>query len=583
MPICKPSRTPRPQRSILMGIGILMVALLACRSKSRREEPGANPSSAAAPEPANLVEVNFVYGSEKKAWLSDAIKAFNRSPAASSAEMTVRVNGIASGSGAIVDEIVEGITKPDAWSPASDIFRPMLNDAWTKKHGAISGKVVAPEGKSLALSPVVIAIWKPMAKALGWPDKAIGWSDILELSKNPKGWASIGHSEWGLFKLGHTHPEHSNSGLMAVLAEAYAAVGKTRDLTAADLASPKTLGFLEDIEGSIVHYGKSTGFFAEKMLARGPRFLSAAVLYENLVVDAYVQPEFKDRELDLVAIYPKEGTFWIDNPYIVLDAPWVSAKKKRAAERFRDYLLSKAVQTEALTRYGFRPADPGIPTTAPLDAAHGVDPKQPKTLLAAPDPELVRKLLEAWRKTKKTVDLEFVFDRSGSMRGEPLRNAKQGAREFVGLLDGRDRVATVFFNHLVPAVAEPRSVAEARQELLDAIDGTFAEGGTALYDAISVSHQKLEASAREQPKRMHALVVLSDGRDESSKGSLHQLITRISPSAETATAVRIFTVAYGSGADPAVLAQVAEASGGAPFKGDERSIRQIYQDLAAFF
>ena len=32
-----------------------------------------------------------------------------------------------------------------------------------------------------------------MAKALGWPDKPIGWSDILKLSTDNKAWASYGY------------------------------------------------------------------------------------------------------------------------------------------------------------------------------------------------------------------------------------------------------------------------------------------------------------------------------------------------------------------------------------------------------
>jgi Ca-activated chloride channel family protein len=371
---------------------------------------------------------------------------------------------------------------------------------------------------------------------------------------------------------------------MAVLAEAYAAIGETRGLSKKQLDDKKTLAFLESIEASIVHYGKSTGFFADKMLKRGPRFLSAAVVYENLVIDSYVRPEYRDRELDLVAIYPKEGTFWIDNPIIVLDAPWVDAKKKKAAAVFQKYLLSKDVQTQAMQKFGFRPSDPGIAMTAPLDAAHGVDPKQPKTLLETPEPDLVAAALQTWTKTKKTVDLMFVFDRSGSMRGEPLRQAKAGASEFMKLLDDRDRVSLVLFNHEVPdPIAEPVPLGSERQRLLDTIDGTFADGGTALYEAIQAGHTRLAGAAKADPKRMHALVVLTDGRDENSKITLDDLKQTITTGEEQGTSVRLFTIAYGSGADANVLGDIAEAGGGTLFQGNASTIRQIYRDLAAFF
>ena len=98
------------------------------------------------------------------------------------------------------------------------------------------------------LSPVVIAMWKPMAEAIGWGKKPIGWSDILALAANQKGWEAYGYPQWGQFKFGHTHPQYSNSGLISLFAEVYAANGKTAGLTLADVEKPHTAEFVEGIE-----------------------------------------------------------------------------------------------------------------------------------------------------------------------------------------------------------------------------------------------------------------------------------------------------------------------------------------------
>ena len=567
------------------------VALPACKKpasdSSEGSSGGAGTTSTRSGDgkKARVVELVFAYGSEKKAWLEDAIATFNDSPEARTDSFTIRIKGVAQGSGTALTDIVEGVVKPHLWSPASDFYRALLTRAWTAKVGA-AGSVadIASDSKPLVLSPVVIAMWKPMAEALGWPDKPIGWSDILALSADKQGWASRGHAEWGQFKLGHTHPEFSNSGLLSVLAEAYAAAGKTTGLAAEDLASAQTRKFLEEIEGSIIHYGKSTGFFADKMLQRGPSYLSAAVVYENLVIDSYKRPEYRDREMDLVAIYPKEGTFWIENPMVILDAPWVTEEHKKAGAAFRDYLLGKPMQTRAMTEYGFRPSDPAIAIAAPLDAEHGVDPKQPTTLLDVPDSNVLDGALETWKQVKKTVDLVFVFDRSGSMSGAPLRNAKQGALDFMSLLDPRDRVAIVMFNHKVESpIRDPVPVGANRAALQKKIDSTFADGGTALYDAIAAAHGKLKGAAARDAKRIFALVVMTDGLDESSSMKYEALTRAIAPPAEQAIAVKLFTIAYGNAADKNALAAIAEAGGGASFTGDLGSIRQIYRDLAAFF
>ncbi|MFZ5891085.1 MAG: extracellular solute-binding protein [Myxococcota bacterium] len=574
---------------------LLLTVFIACKRQApsgaskpeaeivRTQARGESRGEAQAKVPT--VAVSFAYGSEKKSWLSDAIKRFNESAQKLPSGEVVRIDGQAVGSGAAVEDLVDGTTKPHAWAPASSMYRENLNRAWTARQGAIGGgKDLAQEGKSLALSPVVLAMWKPMAQALGYPDKPIGWAEVLALSKDPEGWSRRGHPEWGAFKFGHTHPAFSNSGTLSVLAEAYAALGKTRGLELSALQSPKLKPYLESIEQAVVHYGKSTGFFADKMLSRGPSFLSAAVLYENLVVESYARPEFQSREFDVVCVYPKEGTFWIDNPFYVLDAPWSTEAHRAGAQLFRDFLLSAEEQTRAMTNFGFRPADPKIALAAPLDAAHGVNPKEPQTLLEVPSAEVVDAALRLWESVKKTVDISFVFDRSGSMAGDPLKLAKQGATDFMQQLNERDRVSVLMFNDKVPEPNAPVPVGDGREQLKQRVADTFAQGGTALYDAIAKAHGALAETAKQNPNRIFAIVVLSDGKDEHSKLGLGQLKERLKlPVEATEPPIRLFTIAYGAGADTRILEDLAEAAGGATFKGDVTSIRQVYRDLAAFF
>ena len=89
---------------------------------------------------------------------------------------------------------------------------------------------MAGRGTPLMNTPLTIAMPKPMADALGYPQKPIGWADILTLTKDPQGWATYGHPEWGPFRLGKTNPNFSTSGLSALIAQNYAAAGKTRRL-----------------------------------------------------------------------------------------------------------------------------------------------------------------------------------------------------------------------------------------------------------------------------------------------------------------------------------------------------------------
>ena len=156
------------------------------------------------------------------------------------------------GSGEAMTELLSGKRKAHIVSPASGAFIELANAESQDKQGI----ALVGETRNLVLSPVVIAMWKPMAEALGWSKKPVGWSDILALADNPQGWAAHGFPQWGKFKFGHTHPEHSNSGLISLLAEVYAATGKTRGLTLEDVDSHDTRHFLQSIEKSVVHYGR---------------------------------------------------------------------------------------------------------------------------------------------------------------------------------------------------------------------------------------------------------------------------------------------------------------------------------------
>ena len=48
-------------------------------------------------------------------------------------------------------------------------------------------------------------------------------------------------------------------------------------------------------------------------------------------------------------------------------------------------------------------------------------------------------------------------------------------------------------------------------------------------------------------------------------------------------AVKVFTIAYGEGADPTVLSSIADAGRGSAAKGGEGDITGVFRDMAAFF
>ncbi|HEX3479849.1 MAG TPA: VWA domain-containing protein [Kofleriaceae bacterium] len=557
---------------MIAGVVAAALAALAAGCKQEAARPGSssagNPSTGPS---ADQVELSLLYGSEKKTWLDEQVKAFNASQTRTAGGKRIRVTARPIGSGEATAAILGGTQQPVVYSPASGAYVTLLNQAWQSRDGHT--RPIAPAGEPLVLSPIVIAMWKPMAQVLGWPGKPIGWADILAVSRDPAGWGKYDHPEWGAMKLGHTHPEYSNSGLLSALAIAYAGARTTRGLTAAAL--PAVEPFMAGVEDAIVHYGTSTGFFGDKMIERGPSYLSAAVLYENLVIESYA----RQRSLDLVAIYPQEGTFWSDHPYCVLDAPWVTAEQRDAAGVFLAFLKARPQQERAMA-LGFRPVDPAIKIGAPIDAAHGVDPQQPQTLLEVPDGPTLEALLAAWRRTKKPADVVLVFDKSGSMAGRPLDEAKRGARAFLATLDDRDQVTLMFFDRQVYPPFGPRELGKARAELESRIDGISAGGDTALYDATLAAKGLLEARRKEQVRRIRAVLVMTDGADTNSSHSLDATVKGLHGEDG---GIAVFTLGYGDEPNQAALGAIAKAGAGSFSRGDVDTIVAVFRDLASFF
>jgi Ca-activated chloride channel family protein len=563
----------RWMRAVATALVVLAVTLLACRGG--KQEGGASGDSGPAADRGRVLDLLFTYGSEKEEWIREVTDRFNAAGLRTSEGKRIVVEAVPQGSGEAVDDLLSGARRAHLTSPASEAFIKLGNAQSRVK----TGRDLVGETRSLVVSPVVIALWRPMAEALGWGRQPIGWSDILALARDPQGWAEHGHPEWGAFRFGHTHPEYSNSGLISLLAEVYAATGKTTGLSLEDVRLPSTAEYLAGIESSVVHYGSSTGFFGKRMFEGGPSYLSAAVLYENMVIESTRQK----LQFPVVAIYPKEGTFWSDHPVGIVQRDWVTAEHRAAAQVYIDYLLARPQQEKAL-QYGFRPADVEIPLGAPFDAAHGVDPKEPQTTLEVPPVEVIDAVLGLWRQNKKRSDVALVLDTSGSMREEDrLEHARGGAEQLVALLGDGDVFSLLTFNSEPRwAFQQVRLGAAARQQAVATLRGLFPAGGTALYDSTALAYEVAAQAARRDPGRIHAIVVLTDGEDTDSSLTLPALLDRIR-AGEEGGGLRVFTIGYGGSSQKEVLEQIADASRAKFYEGAPQNIRAVFREIATFF
>lgn len=290
-----------------------------------------------------------------------------------------------------------GKPRPDVWTPAASTWVELLVQGLASKPGQVG---VPADSPSLAHSPLVIAMPEQMGGVLNWPQRQLGWSDVLNLQRDPNAWSSRGHSDWGSFKLGQTDPTISTSGLHAFIGIFSAAV-EIRDqisapetLSAPDISDPSVLNFVTQVEHGVIHYTDTVSTFLDQLRTAGDLSYVSAVAMEEQEVWQYNSGTPKVR---LVAMYPREGTLFADHPYVVLTAPWMDSRKLVAAAAFRDFLLSQD-QQRSFQKHGFR--DHSVPFAVPdatvIDQANGLLASQPAVTLAEPAPVVLQDIEQAW-------------------------------------------------------------------------------------------------------------------------------------------------------------------------------------------
>ncbi len=417
-----------------------------------------------------------------------------------------------------------------------------------------------------------------MAQALGYP-KPLGWADLAKLSADPKGWASLGHEEWGSFKWGHAHPE-ANSGFLTVVAAVYAQAKKTQGLTVADLKSPALVAYLKTLEHSVEHYGLSSVWIDSFMREKGPAYLSAAVQYENAIIEG--NRRTKNTPFKIVASYPKEGTFITQHPVAIPQGDWMTDERKAAAQKFIDYLLKPETQGLAMS-LGVRPILSSVTVEGPFTAEWGVQAEPPKIpSFEVPGDDILKRITDLWLDAKKPASVMMLIDTSGSMNGEAMNKAKEGAVSFIERMHGKDELEVRTFNHqirqLQPAALVSASGEAARQK----ISGLFADGGTHLYEVIKGAALDWNERKKKQPGRHYGIVLMTDGQDEGSQISRADLMD-ILPKGDNPETIKIFTIAYGAKADKLFLKELSNKSNARSFESDTSNIRRVYQELSANF
>ncbi len=167
----------------------------------------------------------------------------------------------------------------------------------------------------------------------------------------------------------------------------------------------------------------------------------------------------------------------------------------------------------------------------------------------------VEQTVDTFLEAVTPVSIILALDASGSMK-KVAETAKAAAGRFVDALRGEDQLGLVLF---ADRSAFAHDLGTAREPTHAAIAKYEASGGTALYDALADSLERLKTA-----EGRRAIVVVTDGRDEDNPGTgpgSRRTFEQVLEYAREVDAA-IFSIGVGKNVDRPVLEALAAASGG---------------------
>ena len=509
------------------------------------------------PAPAP-VTITFVYTVDASALLQRPIADFNRAHITVDGHRVI-VDGVALSSGEAERGIERGSTRPDIWMPASSLWTELLNG-----HQDVPWVTNQP---SFVHSPQVVAIWQPLARRLGWPDRPVRVNDLLALARTDPN-----------YRFGHTNPDFSTSGITALIAEYAVAAGHTAGgLTRADVSAASTTGPVRRQEARIVHYGDTASAFLDQMAHYRQRYASWVITQEASLVrfnadHAGVRPP-------LVAIYPSDGTYLADYPLTVMSpaAPWFDPLSHAAGVRFRQWLFDN-VTAKQVASQGFRSGPISQQALPPVDRRHGANP-DPPAVLPLPPPDVVDRIQQAWPLVRRPADIGLVVD-ARCLVPDGGRSAESGVSTLLDGFSQRDRVGLWTAEKTARERVAPDRLGRVGEDLRMQVEAMTPTSTTALFDAVAAARDGIAGLSGRN--RLRGVIVLSDGRSDGSKLRLEDLVAKLRRTAGS-DRVRVFAAACTPDADLQTLRQMAYAAQGDAFEYDASDIGKVYRSLSSYY
>lgn len=173
----------------------------------------------------------------------------------------------------------------------------------------------------------------------------------------------------------------------------------------------------------------------------------------------------------------------------------------------------------------------------------------------------------------------FVVDMSSSMRGEKWNGLIAGLRDFLKKARNSNDYTLITFGSSAQVLAQSVSAAE----LLNRLRELKPYGDTALYDGVLLGFDAL----KQAPKRHKALVLISDGEDNSSRLGLAEVERSASASRTTIYSIGLLlkdqcSAGYKNACKgQETVSKLAKVSGGLAFFPDSQELSSVLKEISS--
>lgn len=429
---------------------------------------------------------------------------------------------------------------------------------------ALADKPLARE--KLFYSRVALGVKTPVLQKLGWDKAAPTWADIARAAAQ------------GKLHYAMTNPASSNTGMSALFAVASAVAGKTEDMDASEVDAKVLKDFLT---GQKLTAG-SSGWLAEAF-ERAPGAVDALVNYEAVILRLNEKLPAADR---LALVYPRDGVISADYPLMLLNAP-----KREPYDRLVAQFKALAFQGQPLQKAYLRPSSPDAQVSSALPAAPVVELSFPNRL------EVIDAVLSAYQsELRRPATSIFVLDVSGSMQGQRLAQMQEALKILSGAeataasqryaaFQARERVVLIHFSNLISAPMQVQLTAgnlQAGRDRLSAYAASLAaEGGTAIYDALTLAQQQAREELRTSPDRFVSIVLLTDG--VNNNGRDYASFEREQSAARNGGTplVPVFPIIFGE-ARSSEMQALAQLTGGRAFDARKAALPLVFKEIRGY-